>query len=626
MTTKSIKILSDITHFMKYAKYIDGAKRRETYAETVTRNKEMHLKKFPHLAEEIEDAYIHVYNKKVLPSMRSMQFAGKPIELNNARIFNCAYMPIDHIDCFAETMFLLLSGCGVGFSVQRHHVGSLPEVKGPRKNPKTGKRKTRRYVIGDSIEGWSDAVKVLLEAYFFGKSDPDFVFDGIRPKGARLITSGGKAPGPQPLKDCIHNIRKVLDEKIRGEKLSTLEVHDIICYIADAVLAGGIRRAALISLFSFDDEEMRTSKFGNWWEQNPQRARANNSAVALRHRIKRKDFEELWGKIEASNSGEPGIYFSNNQDWGCNPCVEIGLRPNQFCNLVEINGNVDFKSQKDLNKVCRAASFIATLQASYTNFHYLREAWQETTERDALIGVSITGIASGKLDTLDLEEAATCVLDENKRLAGLLDINPAARATCVKPAGTTSCILGTSSGIHAWHSEYFIRRIRVGKNEAIYNYLASEHPDLIEDDYFKPHIQAVISIPIKAPPSSIFRTESTMDFLSRVKKFSDEWIQPGHVSGQNGHNVSATVSIKPDKWGEVGDWMWKNRNSFNGLSVLPYDGGSYKQAPFEECTKEQYQELYAKLHNIDLTKVIEEVDNTDQKGEIACGADGCEVI
>ncbi len=626
MTTKSIKILSDITHFMKYAKYIESASRRETYAETVTRNKEMHLKKFPELAEEIEDAYVHVYNKKVLPSMRSMQFAGKPIELNNARIFNCAYMPINHIDCFAETMFLLLSGCGVGFSVQKHHVDTLPEVKGPRVNPKTKKRKTRRYVIGDSIEGWSDAVKVLLEAYFFGKSDPDFVFDGIRPKGARLITSGGKAPGPQPLKDCIHNIRKVLDGKIRGEKLNTLEVHDIICYIADAVLAGGIRRAALISLFNFDDEDMRTSKFGNWWEQNPQRARANNSAVALRHRIKRKDFEELWGKIEASNSGEPGIYFSNNQDWGCNPCVEIGLRPSQFCNLVEINGNLDFKGQEDFNKICRAASFIATLQASYTNFHYLREIWQETTERDALIGVSITGIASGKLESFDLKQAADSVLEENRRVASLLGINAAARATCVKPAGTTSCILGTSSGIHAWHSEYFIRRVRVGKNEAIYNYLASEHPDLIEDDFFKPHIQAVISIPIKAPSESIFRTESALDFLARVKKYSDEWIQPGHVSGQNGHNVSATVSIKSDKWGEVGDWMWENRNSFNGLSVLPHDGGSYKQAPFEECTKEQYEELYAKLHNIDLTKVVEEVDNTDQKGEIACGADGCEVI
>ena len=623
---KSIQILSDITHFMKYAKYLDSSKRRETYAETVTRNKRMHLKKFPHLAEEIEDAYLYVCNKKVLPSMRSMQFAGKSIELNNSRIFNCAYLPIDHIDSFSEVMFLLLSGCGVGFSVQKHHVLDLPEIKTPRTNPATGKRKSRRYVIGDSIEGWADAVKVLVEAYFYGKSDPEFIFDGIRPKGARLITSGGKAPGPQPLKDCIHNVRKVLDGKVPGEKLSTIEVHDIICYVADAVLAGGIRRAALISLFSFDDEEMRTAKFGNWWEENPQRARANNSAVALRHRIKKDEFLNLWEKIQNSNSGEPAIYFSNNQDWGCNPCVEIGLRSFQFCNLVEINGSHPFKNQEEFIKTCKAASFIATLQASYTDFHYLREAWQETTEREALIGVSITGIASGRLDSFDLKEAAASIVEENKRVAEIININSAARTTCVKPAGTTSCILGTSSGIHAWHSEYFIRRIRVGKNEPIYHYLSKNHPALVEDDYFKSHIQAVISIPIKAPPDSIFRTESAMEFLARVKKFSKEWVHTGHVSGQNGHNVSATVNIKPDEWEDVGRWMWKNRSSFNGLSVLPHDGGTYVQAPFEECTEYMYKKLYSNLEGVDLTQILEEVDNTDQKGEIACGGGACEII
>ena len=623
---KSIQILSDITHFMKYAKYLESAKRRETYAETVSRNKRMHLKKFPHLSEEIEEAYSFVYNKKVLPSMRSMQFAGKSIELNNSRIFNCAYLPIDHIDSLSEIMFLLLSGTGVGFSVQKHHTDQLPEVKGPRLNPKTGKRKTRRYVIGDSIEGWADAVKVLVEAYFYGKSEPEFEYDGIRAKGARLITSGGKAPGPQPLKDCIHNVKKVLDSKAPGEKLSTIESHDIICYIADAVLAGGIRRAALISLFSFDDEEMRAAKFGNWWEENPQRARANNSAVALRHRIRKRDFVDLWEKIQNSNSGEPAIYFSNNQDWGCNPCVEIGLRSFQFCNLVEINGSYNFKNQKEFNEVCKAASFIATLQASYTNFHYLRETWKETTEKEALIGVSITGIASGRLDNFDLREAANAVIEENRRVAERIHINAAARTTCVKPAGTTSCILGTSSGIHAWHNDYFIRRIRVGKNEPIYQYLAKNHPDLVEDDYFKPHVQAIIAIPIKAPPNSILRAESTMEFLARVKRFSEEWVAAGHVTGQNGHNVSATVAIKPEGWSAVGEWMWKNRNSFNGLSVLPHDGGTYVQAPFEDCTEYMYKKLYANLEDVDLTQILEEVDNTDQKGEIACGGGACEII
>ena len=625
MADRSIDILSDISHFMKYAKYIDVLNRRETFSETVERNKYMHIKSFPRLEEEITAAYQFVLDKKVLPSMRSMQFAGKPIELNNSRIFNCSFLPVDHIDSFSEVMFLLLSGCGVGFSVQKHHVESLPEIKGPRVNGSTGKVRRRRYVVGDSIEGWSDAVKVLIEAYFLGKSNPDFVFDNIRPKGARLITSGGKAPGPQPLKDCIHNLRKILDTKQPGSKLSPLEVHDMICYIADAVLAGGIRRAALISLFSFDDEEMLAAKFGNWWENNPQRARANNSAVALRHRIKKKDFFQLWEKVKSAESGEPGIYFSNNQDWGANPCVEIGLRPFQFCNLTEING-ANIETQEELNARCRAAALIGTLQASYTQFHYLREIWQETTEKDALIGVSITGIASGCLDSLDLELASQVVVEENRRVAELIGIRPAARTTCVKPAGTTSCILGTSSGIHAWHNDFYIRRVRVGKNEQIYQYLADNHPDLVEDDYFKPHIQAVISLPIKAPEGAVLRTESAMDFLARVKRFNEQWVLGGHVSGQNAHNVSATVNIKPDEWEDVGNWMWSNRSSFNGLSVLPYHGGTYVQAPFEDCTEEQYEEMYSKLTEINLTSITEEVDNTNTKESLACSGGACEIV
>tara|TARA_Y100000593_G_scaffold35923_1_gene70137 strand:+ start:222 stop:2099 length:1878 start_codon:yes stop_codon:yes gene_type:complete len=621
---KSTQILSDITHFMKYAKYMPDKYRREIFSETVDRNKEMHIRRFPELKDQIEEAYTFVHDKKVLPSMRSMQFAGKPIELNNTRIFNCSFLPIDHLDAFSEIMFLLLSGTGVGFSVQKHDVDSLPAIVFPRKNPKTDKYKRRRYVIGDSIEGWSDAVKVLVEAYFYGKSDPDFIYDDIRRKGSRLVTSGGKAPGPQPLKDCIHNIRKVLDAKLPGQKLSSIEAHDIVCYIADAVLAGGIRRAALISLFSFDDEQMRTAKFGKWWELNPQRARANNSAVALRHRVKEHEFKDFWKKVEESKSGEPGIYFSNNQLWGANPCVEIGLRPHQFCNLTEINVS-DLEDQEELEARCKAASFIATLQASYTDFHYLREIWKETTEKDALLGVSMTGIASGKIDNMDLTAAANVVIEENKRVADLLGINPAARLTCVKPAGTTSCILGTSSGIHAWHSKFYKRRLRVGKGEVIYGYLAENHPELVEDDYFTPNASAVITIPIKAPDGATTRDESVFNFLQRVKKISTEWVAPGHISGQNSHNVSATVSIKESEWAGVGVWMWMNRNIFNGLSVLPYDGGTYVQAPFEECTEEEYEKLFSLLKSIDLTNIIEYNDETKLQGELACSGGVCEV-
>jgi ribonucleoside-diphosphate reductase alpha chain len=616
----SQKILSDITVFMKYAKFQPEKNRRETWEELVTRNKEMHQRKYPHIKDEIEEVYKMVYDKKVLPSMRSLQFGGKPIEISPNRVYNCAYMPIDHVDSFSETMFLLLGGTGVGYSVQKHHVEKLPDIKKP--NPE----RTRRYLIGDSIEGWADAIKVLMESYLgYKSSTPVFDFSDIRHKGAMLVTSGGKAPGPQPLKDCIHNITKVLDNKKDGEKLTPIETHDIVCHIADAVLAGGIRRAALISLFSADDEEMISCKSGSWWEQNAQRGRANNSAVLLRHKITKEFFMDLWKRIELSGAGEPGIYLSNDKDWGTNPCCEIALRPFQFCNLCEVNAS-DIESQEDFDKRVRAAAFIGTLQAGYTDFHYLRDIWKRTTEKDALIGVGMTGIGSGVVLGYDMKKAAKAVKEENERVATLIGINKSARTTTVKPSGTSSLVLGTSSGIHAWHNDFYLRRIRVGKNESIYSYLAINHPELIEDEFFRPHDTAVISIPQKAPEGAIIRHESVFQMLERVKKVSQEWIKPGHRNGQNSHNVSATVSIKEDEWDLVGEWMWNNRDFYNGLSVLPYNGGSYTQAPFSDCTKEEYENLVKTLTNIDLTKVIELQDNTDLRGEVACAGGACEIV
>jgi ribonucleoside-diphosphate reductase alpha chain len=616
----SQKILSDITVYMKYAKFVPELNRRETWEELVTRNKEMHQKKYPHIKDEIENVYKMVYDKKILPSMRSLQFGGKPIEISPNRVYNCAYLPVDHTDAFSETMFLLLGGTGVGFSVQKHHVDKLPEIKKP--NP----ARTRRYLIGDSIEGWADAIKVLIESYMGTKSStPIFDFSDIRQKGALLVTSGGKAPGPQPLKDCIHNITKVMENKNDGDKLTPIETHDIVCHIADAVLAGGIRRAALISLFSADDEEMISCKSGNWWESNPQRGRANNSAVLLRHKVTQEYFMDLWKRIELSGAGEPGIYLSNDKDWGTNPCCEIALRPYQFCNLCEVNAS-DLESQEDFENRVKGAAFIGTLQAGYTDFHYLRDVWKRTTEKDALIGVGMTGIGSGVVLGYDMKAAAQAVKEENERVAGLIGINKSARTTTVKPSGTSSLVLGTSSGIHAWHNDYYLRRIRVGKNEAIYTYLAINHPELVEDEFFRPHDTAVITIPQRAPEGSILRYESVFQMLERVKKVSQEWIKPGHRTGQNTHNVSATVSIKEDEWDLVGDWMWKNRKYYNGLSVLPYNGGTYTQAPFSDCTQEEYERLVKTLTNIDLTKVIELQDNTDLRGEAACSGGQCEVI
>ena len=616
----SNQILSDITVHMKYAKHIPKLKRRETWNEIVDRNKEMHIKKFPDLKEEIEEVYKLVYDKKVLPSMRSLQFSGKPIEISPNRIFNCSYLPIEDWRSFHEIMFLLLGGTGCGVSVQKHHVEKLPELIKPNPN------RRKRFLIGDSIEGWADAIMVLMKSYFFGGPYVDFDFSDIRPKGARLVTSGGKAPGPQPLKECIIKIKGILDHKNSGENLSPIEAYDIICHIADAVLAGGIRRAALICLFSVNDSEMLSSKTGNWWELNPQRGRANNSVVLVRSRITKKYFMSLWERIKQTGTGEPGIYLTNDKEWGANPCVEIALRPYQMCNLVEINAS-NVESQEDFNERCRTASYIATLQATYTDFHYLRPIWKRTTEKDALLGISCTGLASNKLKDLNLEESVNIAIETNKTLSSTLGINKAARITCVKPAGTTSLVLGTSSGIHAWHNEYYIRRIRLGKNEDMYSFLKKNHPELLEDDYFRPHDTAIICVPQKAPDGAITRKESAIELLNRVKDINEKWIKPGHIGGMNTHNVSATITIKPDEWEEVGEWMWKNKEVYNGLAILPYSDHTYIQSPFEDCSKETYEKMLESLKNIDLTKVVENDDNTQLNGEIACnGGSSCEIM
>ena len=862
-------ILSSIIAYMKYAKFVPQLKRREMWEETVERNKYMHLKKYPMLAEEIDKVYEYVLQKKVLPSMRSMQFAGKAIEINNSRIYNCSAVAIDDPAAFNEIMFLLLSGTGAGYSVQKHHVKKLPSIRTPI-YPKNAQERKKRYLVEDSIMGWANAVKVLMESYFEGTKAIDFDFRDIRPKGSLLKTAGGKAPGPQPLKDALHNITKVMDRALeeRGEntKLKPIEVHDIVCFIAEAVLAGGIRRSACISLFSLDDDEMLAAKSGAWWEQNPQRSRANNSVMLIRHKVKKEDFTRIWEYAKASGAGEPGIVFSNDKEVLTNPCspawvklltpnglkplgeldagdtiwtetgwatiskkwstgvkkvkryrttsgvfygtenhrvvsfgekvevrdavaidsltgpvcsvlepfdlqsvvdglivgdgvcsknklheitlcigskdneyftseisdfilsvtdctkthsynlarmkttithedlpytyeryiperflqaspnilrsflrglytangslcgervtyktasskmaedvqmalsslgilsyvttnkpsaikwkngtytsrqsydvnitrdrkkfldligfihkyktnklkemcdeytkpqengqpkrthpkttfdivevsdiseeevfditvdnephtywtgglnvsncAEISLKSCSFCNLTEVNVS-GITSQEELNERVRIGAFLGTLQAGYTDLHYLRDIWRENTEKEALLGVSMTGIAGCDVYNLNFDEAAKIAVEENKRIAKIIGVNPAYRVTTVKPSGTTSLICGSSSGVHAWHSKYYIRRVRVGKEEAIYKYLAKHNPELVEDEFFNPNDQAVISIPVKAPEGAITRTESEIDLLNRVKYLHEHWIKPGHRKGSN---------------------------------------------------------------------------------------------
>ena len=612
------EILSDIVVWSKYAKYIDSKQRRETWEEIVTRNMEMHIRKFPKLEQLIRTNYQLVYEKKVLPSMRSLQFGGKPIEVNNARMFNCSYLHIDDYRAFNETMFLLLSGTGVGYSVSRNHISKLPPIS------KATKR--RRYLVPDNIEGWADAVKVLVKSYF-GLSNwkPDFDFRSIRPKGERLITSGGVAPGPEPLKICLAHIEAIFERKKDGEQLSSLECHDILCHIANAVLSGGIRRSAMIALFDHDDEDMLTCKFGKWYETNPQRARANNSAKLKRGEIAKDRFLDLWKKVELSNSGEPGFFFTNDLELGTNPCAEISLNSFQFCNLVEINAS-DITDQFDFEARAETAAFIGTLQASYTDFHYLRPEWKEVTEREALLGVGMTGIASGRVMDLDMTEAAEATVRVNKFLSKEIGIREAARITTVKPSGTSSLVLGTSSGVHAWHDEFYIRRMRLGKNEAIYTYLSINHPELLEDCVYQPNINAVVSVPVAAPKGAITRgSESAIEFLERVKLIHEKWIKPGHIYGDNTHNVSATVTVKNHEWKMVGEWLWDNQNNYNGLSFLPEDLGSYPQTPFETTGEATYLELSNSLHAINVANIVEISDNTNLIDQAACAGGACEI-
>lgn len=619
---KNSKILSDITVFNKYAKYIPELQRRETWEELVNRTKQMHLDKFKNLQkyDEFEIMLNNMFEKfikpkKILPSMRSLQFAGKPIERNESRMYNCSFLQINSPHDFSEVMYLLLGGTGVGYSVQKTFLKNLPLVR---------KRLGEIiYTVEDSIEGWSTAIEVLMYSYMYTGIKVKFDFSQIRDKGMPLITSGGKAPGHKPLKDCLKNMESILD-KAAGKKLTSLQAHDILCYIADAVLAGGIRRAAMICLFDADDEEMLNCKSGDWYINHLHRSRANNSVILDRKTTTKEQFYSILKKTQESQAGEPGIFFTNNPFMGTNPCGEIALNDKQFCNLVEVNVS-NLKDEKDFYNRVEAAAMLATIQASYTNFTHLSPEWKEITEKEALIGVSLTGLASVNIPAEVLNIAAEKVKKCNEYLSKILGINPAARTTCVKPAGTTSLVCGTSSGIHAWHSEYYVRRMRLPKTDPLYDYMLKVNPDFLENDVTDPMNTSILKIPIKAPKGAITRKESPLETLERIKHVYENWIVPGHSYGDNTNNVSATINIKDDEWDAVIDWMWENKHCYNGISLFPYDGGTYIQAPFEEISEEEFSTLSEKLNEVDLTQVKESEDFTQLIENLACSGGFCEI-
>lgn len=961
-------ILGDIVTYRTYAKYIPHLQRRESWEEIVNRRLMMDLEKFGRLGKglsnDIINAYNLVHNKEIVPSMRSLQYSGEAIRKNNCKLFNCCYLPIDSMEAFSEILFLLLSGCGVGYSVQSVHTSKLPVVQKPKEE--------NIFYIHDSIEGWAEALDLLVRAYFLRRIRPIFQYGRIRPKGSDL-SSGGKAPGSEPLKSMLEDIEDML-VVAHGRALKPIEVHDIICRISDCVIAGGKRRSALISLFDSNDEEMLTCKHGEWWVNHPYRARANNSAVLNRKTTTKADFVNVFNMCKDSNSGEPGVFWSNNEDWGSNPCFsgdtfiktshglvkiknlvgksanvfdgfqwveidnfrvtgenknvlsielydgsilevtpnhtmvkdcgakvpaselrvgdklmseeseshgnlsvkgaylkgfllgdgtsnkyntpilylydtkfmckdrlkksclelesnggyknlsieepsftkkntdrqtrdsmqglscrkehlykwvseyrdglpddiflwdrkskidfiagffdadgcasdtkngfmyqvtsinkkllidfqlllktfgvrstlrlskiatrksmpggvydckdtyrltisqisskklsnivsferlksfkdkeivnrhisrfnkiknireggihkkvycctvntnntislgigvrtgqcgEVALRPKEFCNLVSIN-QTSISGKRDFLKRVYYATIIATLQASYTEFPFLREGWRKTTEDGSLIGISFTGIAdTTKIKDSWLREGAELVKKTNRKYAKKIGINPAHRCTTIKPEGSTSAVFGSSSGIHSRFAPFYKRRIRLNQDDVLAKYLQYTVPELIEDDLSAPNT-VVLTLSQKSPDNAILmKHERAIDLFDRICKYNKEWVYNGHQVGDNKNNVSATIFVRDNEWADLMRVMWDRKEEYAGISLFPYDGGTYKQAPFEECTEEEFKKIQEISSRIRISDIREEEDYTKLSETISCQGGACEVL
>ena len=599
----SVTELQNYAFVSKYARWIPEKKRRETWKESVTRVREMMHEQYPEVNGDIDWAYDLMYKKRVLGSQRALQFGGKPIFKHHARVYNCIASYVDRPRFFQECMYLLLCGCGVGFSVQKHHVEKLPKLV-------QKKEGTKKFIIPDTIEGWSDAVGVLVSSYFendklfseYTGRTVNFDFSEIRPAGSYLSSSSGKAPGPEPLKKALTNVKKVLDKALKEalfstRKLRPIDVYDVVMHAADAVISGGVRRSATICLFSPDDEEMALAKTGNWFHDNPQRGRSNNSALLLRDSTTPEQFSELMQSVK--EFGEPGFVWSDSTELIVNPCVEIGLYPVdeetgetgwQACNLSTINC-AKVKTKEEFFESCRAASIIGTLQAGFTTLPYLGEVSERIFKREALLGVSMTGIMEQHelcLDPAVQKEGARVVKRTNKEFAAKIGINPAARTTCVKPEGTASCILGTSSGIHPHHAKRYIRRVQANKLEDNYQHFKKTNPRACEESVWSANdSDDVVSFCIEVPDGAKLKNKvNATDLLGCVKLTQQNWVMTGRtdslcVKDFLQHNVSNTINVKPEEWKDVEKFIYKNRKYFCGVSLLPVSGDKdYPQAPF----------------------------------------------
>ncbi len=635
--------LSEYIHASKYARYIPELQRREVFDETVDRVESMHLRKFAHLPgllPDIRKAFGFVRNKQVLPSMRGFQFSGPAVEANNNRLYNCSASPVDRPRVFAEALFLLLCGCGIGYSVQFEHVEKLPSLV-----DKIDTKEVVHHVIADTIEGWADAADALIDSYLKGYYI-EFAYHEIRQAGTPLKTSGGRAPGHMGLKKSLDLIRGVLNGAL-GRKLRPIECHKIMCLEADAVLSGGIRRAASICLFSLEDGEMMNCKSDrSWFEKEPWFRNANNSVVVLRSEAKEAQFKRIFGQTR--QFGEPGILFVSDINHLTNPCAEIGLDPVlildngtkisgwAMCNLCEINA-AKLTSLEDFLEAAWAATLIGTLQASYTDMPYLGSVTEKIVRRDALLGIGMTGMQDAPQISCNPEYqriVASKIIEWNVFWAELIGINSAARSTCIKPSGTTTLVIsGVGSGIHAHHARRYIRRVTADELEIVFQLFKTANPKFCVK---QPSGKWSIEFPIEAPEGATIRSDLTAKkFMDLVKSTQQNWVLPGTTreSASPGlrHNVSNTITVRNHEWGEVADYLWENREFFTGISLLSDDGDQiYPFAPFEEIrTAEQerrWNELASGYNPIDYYSSYEAEDGTQLSSEPACAGGSCSIV
>lgn len=613
----------------RYARFVDDKQRRENWGETVDRYVDYIFSRTPAIQDKTElktQIRSAIYNLELMPSMRAMMTAGKSADRDNTCVYNCSYLPIDDPKAFDEAMFILLCGTGVGFSVESKYINHLPEV------PENLFVSEHTIAVHDSKEGWAKALRLLI-AHLYSGEIPKWDVSKVRPAGTRLKTFGGRASGPEPLVD-LFNFTVSLFKGAKGRKLHSLECHDLMCKIGEVVVVGGVRRSAMISLSDLDDERIRHAKAGPWWETAPHRALANNSAVYNETPTVGKFMEE-WLSLYNSHSGERGIFNREaakntvakyghrdpNFEFGTNPCSEIILRPYQFCNLTEAVVRHDDTKDTLLQKV-RIAAILGTIQSTFTKFPYLRKVWQRNTEEERLLGVSLTGIYDNPLLTTqgeELNDLLATLREEarkaNEEFAGLLGIPTSAAITCVKPSGTVSQLVDSASGIHPRHSKYYIRRVRGDKKDPLTQFLIQQGvPN--EACVYKPDQTVVFSFPQKAPAGITRADVSPQSHLALWLTYQRHWCE---------HKPSVTISVEEKDWPSVGAWTWDHFEEISGVSYLPYDGGTYRQAPYEECTEETYEELKASIPHINWEDLKENTDNVEGAQQLACSAGVCEI-